>query len=119
MPVGSFAPASFCQRFICRFFSSPLSAVILTGQFKRKALLMSVPLFQFPPHAVIAHYAPAPGGGVQVVTVTGQVLGSSFFAIRHQFSFVGSLAGSGLWVVLAPVCSSSFSPAEPPQPSLL
>lgn len=64
---------------------------------------MSVSLFQFPPRAVIARYVPAPAGGVQVVSVSGQVLGSSFGAIRGRFSFAGVVSGAGGWVVLAPL----------------
>ena len=80
----------------------------------QKAGSLSASFVQFPPHAVIARYAPAPSGGVQVVGVSGQVLGSSFGAIRSRFSFVSSVAGAGCWVVLAPRSASLASD----QPSL-
>ena len=63
---------------------------------------------------VFAHYAPVGARGqIAVVSPSGQVLASSFFALRSHFSFVCALSGSGRWVALRPVRSSSFGPAAP------
>ena len=67
----------------------------------------SISLVQVPPGAVFAHYAAQPGGGVAVVSISGQVLAPSFFDLRHQFVFVSSVAGAGGWVVLAPAAVQS------------
>jgi hypothetical protein len=68
-----------------------------------------------PKGSIFARYSPAPGGGVQVVNLSGQVLAPSFFDLRHQFSFVVALANG--WFVLS-VRSSSFPqmPAETQSP---
>jgi len=71
------------------------------------------PLFQFPAHAVIARYAPVPGGGVAVVSLSGQVLAPSFGALRSRFVFAGSVAGAGRWVVLAPVGPAPVAVSQP------
>ena len=57
-------------------------------------------------------------GSYAVVTPSGKVLGSSFYAIREQFEFFASVSGAGAWVVIVPRCSSSFSQERAIQPGL-
>ena len=69
---------------------------------------LSFPLVRFPPGAVICHYAEIPGQGVRVVSRSGQVLGASFFEIRHRYSLVCVVSGAGCWVILEPRQPSLF-----------
>ena len=73
----------------------------------------SLSLVQVPQGAVFARYAPVPGGGVAVVSLSGQVLAPSFGALRSRFVFVSSVAGAGHWVVLAPVGPAPVSVSQP------
>jgi len=66
-----------------------------------------------PAGSVFARYAPLPGGQpgqVAVVSSCGVVLASSFFELRHRFSFVCSVSGAGGWVALAPVAPAASQP---------
>lgn len=78
---------------------------------------MSAQFFQVPAGSIFARYAPAPAGGVQVVSSSGQILGGSFFELRHRFSFGGVVAGAGAWVVLVNRFAS-FPQVPAVQPSL-
>ena len=71
-----------------------------------------------PASHVIARYAEHPAQGFGVVTFSGEFLAPSFFALRHRFEFVCSIAGAGCWVVLAPIRSSSFPQERANQPAL-
>jgi len=73
----------------------------------------SIPLVQLPPRSIFARYAPQPGGGVAVVSLSGQVLAPSFGALRSRFVFAGSVAGAGRWVVLAPVGPAPVAVSQP------
>ena len=68
-------------------------------------------LVHLPPGCILAHYAPLPGGSVQVVSAVGVVLAASFFELRHRYSFVCSLAGAGAWVVLQPIPPAAVQPS--------
>jgi hypothetical protein len=69
-------------------------------------------LVHLPPGAVLAHYGQVAGqpGAVQVVSALGQVLGASFFELRHRFSFVCSVSGAGGWVALQPIPPAASQP---------
>jgi hypothetical protein len=73
-------------------------------------------LTQLPQNRVICHYTQTPQGWT-VVTPSGKILATSFYALREQFEFFCSIFGAGGWVVLVPR-SSSFSQEPAIQQSL-
>ena len=66
---------------------------------------MEISLVLLPAGCVIARYAVVPGLGLGAISARGAWLAPSFFDLRASYSFVCALAGSGGWVVLAPVAS--------------